>query len=62
MYSETNPEFFRRWGGSNPRGGVGAPAFIWQNFGDKLHENERNWTQGRRIPSVPPWIRPLDLS
>ena len=34
-------------GGANPPG-WGCQPIIWPNFPRKLHENERNWTQGCR--------------
>ena len=35
-------------GGANSQSGI-----ILQTFCRKLHENERIWTQGRRIPGAP---------
>ena len=32
---------------------------IWQNFYQKLHENERNWTTGGRASPAPLLDRPL---
>ena len=41
---------FPRWG-ANPR--EGRQLIMWQDFCLKLHGNERNWTGGVRIPSIP---------
>ena len=30
------------------------PIFIWQNFWQKIHENERNWTERQSASPVPP--------
>ena len=44
---------FRRWGwGATPWFGV--TPIIWQDFCQRLHENERNWTERRRVFLVPP--------
>ena len=34
----------------------GVKNIIWQDFCQKLHENERNWTERRRASLAPPWI------
>ena len=40
-------------GGANP--GFVAKPIMWQDFRQKLHENERNWAEGASL--TPLWIR-----
>ena len=44
--SVTDPEFLGR--GAPTPDGV-QEAISWQKFCTKLHENERNWTEGVRL-------------
>ena len=47
-----DPEF-PRWAGRQPLV-WGQKPIIWQDFCQKLHENERNWIEkGARVPSAP---------
>ena len=39
-------------GGHQPVG-LGQNTIIWQDFCQKLHEDERNWTQGRGASIAP---------
>ena len=39
--------------GANPQGG-GANLLFGQKIPEKLHENERIWTQRGRVPAPPP--------
>ena len=32
---------------------LGHKPIIWQDFWQKLHENERNWTERGRVPGAP---------
>ena len=44
--------------GFSPRGALTPKsAIIFQIFCRKLHENERIWTPGERVPGALPWIR-----
>ena len=54
-----HPEFPRREGGPNPSDGGRNLLFIFPNFSQKLHENERNRTQRGNESLAPP---PLDPS
>ena len=43
---------FPRWGRQPMI--LGQKLIVWQDFCQKLHENERNWTEGEmRIPTAP---------
>ena len=37
---------------------LGCQPIIWPNFSEKLHKNERNWTQ-RDVSLAPPLDRPM---
>ena len=55
-----DPEFLGR-GRQAPK--VGAPTYYLANFLQKLHENERNWTQGACVPDArPPPLRPTNAT
>ena len=45
---------FPRGGGANSPGGGGAPTHDFAKNSPKLHEIERIWTPGGRVPCAPP--------